>query len=228
VKVVWCVACGLTLASLEAAGADPRVPAAAEPVVDSYDPADGPSPVGPRHAKFYVRAAFGPGLFWARADTDNAADDRRVFRGRSAELQLAMGGRVRSSSVIVGGMYFRTWVSDLRARDSVVDGDEPDLDGIDMALSGLGPFLDIYFGPNEGTHVQAQVGFASLGVDGPRATPSGYVAQVGFGHEFWLSDGVLVGPLLSLGYAYLRVDEGGRSATVQPLIPALLVSGTIN
>jgi hypothetical protein len=220
-----------------AAAAAAAQPPAAPPASPAFDAAPAEPTVGhdgkPRHDGFFARAALGPGYFYAANKALSASGDRRVFQGGTASLQLAFGGTLTGDFIILGGAYSQDYVFALSSKDSVIDGDEPDLDGYGMTLHSLGLFADVYFGTHSGTHVQVVLGRGWLSVDNPsgndRDNPSGKLLQLGVGHELWVHDTVLLGALIAVSHGRLQVDEGvGASATLRTLVPTLSVTATIN
>ena len=173
-----------------------------------------------------MRAALGPGYFRA---SNHVESDRRVFTGLTSSLQLALGG-VIENLVFMGGAYFRDQVWGLRARDEVEDGDEVNLGRYAMALDTLGLFLDFYLGPKSGTHVQLLAGVGTLQLTRPGTNsiddPTGAVLNLGIGQEWWVSDGSLLGLVLSINHAQMSVDEGSGDLAVSAIVPQLLATFT--
>ncbi len=180
------------------------------------------------HDGFFFRAALGPG--WLRAN-NASPDDERVFSGMTSSAQVAFGGTLENL-VALGGAYLHDEVWGLHVEDELVDGDEPDLDGYHMRMRTLGVFLDFYFGPKSGTHLQAFGGIGTLDVERPSSSsiddPTGVVVNLGLGHEWWYSDSGLLGVLLALNYGNLQVDEGQGETSVRTLLPQILMTLTHN
>jgi hypothetical protein len=231
-RLIALSAFGLALHVAPTSALEPQ-PATPAPELDQSE-ARGPTETDetPRHRGFLARATLGPGYFYAANKSFSASGDRRVLQGGTASLALAFGGVTNTGFLVLGGSYVRDAVFALSAKDSIVDGDEPDFTGYGMTLHSLGFFADVYFGPESGTHVQALVARGTLRVDNPsgsdRNNPDGLVVGLGIGHEFWLANHFLVGPLLAVSHGLLKVDETGSMVTMRTLIPTLSVTGTVN
>jgi hypothetical protein len=170
----------------------------------------------------------GPGLFIAHGGS--AADPRR-FNGESVSTSLLLGGRV-SPTFALGGGYLRDEILDVRSRDAVLDGDEPNLAHLHFFTSVFGLFGDYLIPTRPELHVQAFVGYGSLFVNGrstPAAdvdNPSGFVYAGALSSEFRVAGDVTLGAALRLLFADFSVNETRVRATpVGVLIPALMLTG---
>lgn len=175
---------------------------------------------------FVLSAAVGPGLFRATSGTD---PDKRTFRGETLSFHALVGGRI-GRYVALGAAYLRDGVFGLRASDSVVDGDEPDLEHIRMFLSSYGLFLDVRVLDVPELHLQVFPCYGHLYVDGRASNevenPSGFVLAVAATAEFRVARRLTVGGGLRFTWAPMNVTETGRGGTdVTVLLPALLAVG---
>jgi hypothetical protein len=178
-----------------------------------------------RHG-LYFRAEAGAGLFRASA---SSATGERNFAGTTPSWALALGGSLRPGFVLGGGV----------AQDRVVglsgtraDGTSLDLDDATFVLISYGGMFDIYPDPEGGFHFQGFVGPCVLSVERGTTTPyaddpSGIIAVVGVGYEWWLGRGASLGVALRGSYAALDVNET-QPAEVTVLLPALVATFTAN
>lgn len=101
-------------------------------------------------------------------------------------------------------------------------------------LGTVGPFVDYYPSASLGWHVQALVGYASLGYgDISQGTPRGLGLMAGVGHDWWVSERWSIGALTRLVYANTHVasvtyPEGGGMPSEHDtvLLPTLEISFT--
>jgi len=178
-----------------------------------------------------MNLGLGGGFFHA---SSGSAGDTRTFSGGSVSGQLAIGGRLGSRRVAIGGMYLQDTVLGLSSKDERIDGDEPNLKDISFTFWALGFFTDVALQAEPGLHFQALLGVGSLWVTRARnnnvpSDPVGFVANAGVGYDFRVGRKLAVGALLRATYAPLDVTETGNTngTTVAALIPALLLTATV-
>ena len=203
---------------VEPASAPPPVAPAAPPVAPSTADTSAPEPAQPDRAP-------AP----ANRPTSGADADTRRFSGGSFALQLVMAGRTgKKRTLAFGGAYLHDQVFALSSKDEVVDGDEPSLDNVSMALWLLGFFVDVAMQPEPGLHFQAIAGFGGMNVVAPsRDTddPFGLAFNLGVGYDLSVGRYLSLGALLRTTVAPLDVDES-QGTTVTSLAPSLLLTAT--
>jgi hypothetical protein len=186
----------------------------------------------PSHpSKLFLSLALGGGFFHASSGNSN---DTRTFSGGSVSGQLAIGGRLRSRRVAIGGMYLHDSILGLSSKDSRIDGDEPNLKDVSFTFWALGFFTDIALQREPGLHVQGLLGVGSIWVSRDTSSasepgdPTGLVANLGVGYDFSIGQHAAIGALLRATYAPLDVTETGtgNGTTVATLIPSLLLTAT--
>jgi hypothetical protein len=192
------------------------------------EPAAGTASEAPKTHGVVSSLGVGPGLFIANS---GSAPDTRRYRGESVSFSFLLGGRV-NRTLALGGGYLRDEIVDLRAKDGVLDGDEPNLSHVHFFTSVFGVFGDFLIPTRPELHAQGFIGYGSLFVDGrPLAAanvdnPSGFVYAGTLSAEFRVASDLTLGPALRLLLADFSVNETGVGSThVSVLIPALMVTG---
>lgn len=170
-------------------------PAAADPVTT-------PEPGARRHDGFYFRFASGFGVYneLARSeDVERFGGRLRIkARGFATVHETAVGGTPYPGLVLGGGLYEIEVVTSsvtMNRDDSEIDLSK-DVAPESRALSIIGVFVDRYFVPSAGLHLQLALGLASqygLRVDGDPFEqgdyrPVGPGGVIGLGYETWLTD----------------------------------------
>jgi hypothetical protein len=140
-----------------------------------------------------------------------------------------MLGGAASDYVVIGGGYLQQRAFALSSEDSVVDGDEPDLEGYGLTLHSLAFVIDCYLQREAGVHLQGWLGPAQLHVrppsneDGSSAT--GWLVQLGGGYDWRLGRQVSLGALASISHARLGGRETfGASFALRTVVPGLYLS----
>ena len=183
-------------------------PAPSERDTSSPDLAAAP----PRASKLFRTWRSGGGFFHA---SSGSPDDTRTFSGGSVSGQLALGGRLGSRRVAIGGMYLQDTVRGLSSKDERIDGDEPNLKDIRFTFWALGFFTDVALQAEPGLHFQALLGVGSLWVsragnnNNTPSDPVGFIMNAGVGYDFRIGRKLAVGALLRATYAPLDVTETG-------------------
>ena len=201
------------------------------------------------HDGFYLRLGIGAGYMYAPTTvTVSGIDDETTFtaKGPAVATEFAMGGTPAPGLVIGGGVYSISAPS-AKADDFEADGEKiDDLTGEwDMiSLSIIGPFIDYYFNPEAGLHLQLAVGLASSSVskgefktgEGSSKTDdetgSGFGAMLGFGFETWAGEQWSVGGLIRVLYADTTIEADLPESDVKAdwktksVIPGVLFTAT--
>jgi hypothetical protein len=112
--------------------------------------------------------------------------------------------------VVIGGgfTYDNAFSPKAESEGTTVDLGDSD---VSLHLIGIGPFVDVYPDPKSGMHFVGFVGWGGLeaSVNGNvgGSDPTGLVAFVGGGYEFWLADQWSLGPLARFTYAPLSLND---------------------
>jgi hypothetical protein len=200
------------------------------------------------HDKFYLRLAGGLSYFSDAVESEPITSPLRLGRvtgtikGVAPAAELAAGYAVLPGLIVGGGLYFH-WILSPSTDNGNLEavGDVPEtvnFAGTTLAL--LGPFVDYYFDPAAGFHVQGSIayGILSLGEGRGANTDRAYVQEqsggglalmAGVGYELWVSGGWSVGALgrLTAGWGS-GDDKNGYAWKHTILVPALLFSATMN
>ena len=146
-------------------------------------------------------------------DTDG--DIEFKTSGVAVQTELAIGGTVAPGLVIGVGSYGAGMISpkgeDFETTGALEGSAPDDLEGEwdSITLNVLGPFIDYYFDPLQGTHLQFAIGYATLAVsDGEFKSDdmglsidldeddgSGFGAMAGIGYETWAGEQWSIGGL---------------------------------
>jgi hypothetical protein len=171
-----------------------------------------------------IAVGIGAGLF--RARSGNTLDERR-FSGETLSLEALFGGHL-TRHFTLGAALARDQVFGLRASDSKLDGDEPDLTNLSFFTTAFSLFGDFELLRQPRLHFLGFLGYGGLFVDGRRGsgaldieTPSGFTYAIAVGCEYRVAEHVALGGRLRLSAGTWSVNE--RSGTdVHLLLPALL------
>jgi hypothetical protein len=183
------------------------------------------------HDGFFIRVSLGPGFF---AGWSGTSPDTRHFTGVTMSLDVAVGG-TPARGFVIGGAYQTAHAFALSAKDDVINGNEPSLDGVTFSLGALGVFADYYPDPEDGLHFLGFVGTGELAVtrrnNTRTANPGGSVLALGGGYEWFIGPNLSLGVLARANLGILTVQETfstGRDTNVTVFIPSLLATGTYN
>lgn len=211
------------------AAADPAVTTEAEPGVRTHD-------------GFYVRFATGLGVYdeLARSEEVERFDGRLRIkaRGFAVARELAFGGTPYPGLVVGGGVYEVQVVTSsvtMNRDDSEIDLSK-NVAPESRALSILGVFVDRYFVPSAGLHIQAALGMANqygVRVDGDafnqgEYSPFGPGGIIGLGYETWLTDQWSLGVLARFAGCVMfgKDAQGTRWVHYATSVPSFLMTVT--
>jgi hypothetical protein len=179
------------------------------------------------HDGFYFRFALGPG-YAADAYTTKFAGRSQdgSIRGIGVASELMIGGTVAPGLALGGGLQ-----SDAFPKPTVKVGDLSAEGSGTLQLATLGPFVDYYLNPKGGFHIQGMLGLAVLSArdregNSSKRNPSGSIASVGVGQDWFVSDAWSVGILGRLQVATTKYSENGVEETHTTVVPAVLASFT--
>lgn len=223
-------ACSFVLAWCGHAAADPAATVSTAPGVHTHD-------------GLYVRFATGFGVYseLARSEDVERFDGRLRLRARGFAVarEFAVGGTPYPGLVIGGGVYGAGVVTSSVTinRDDQADNDvSEDLASESRDLSIIGVFVDRYFVPTLGLHVQAALGLANqygLSVDDEpfsesKYSPLGPGGIIGIGYEMWLTDQWSLGVLARFGASVMfgKDAQGTRWVHYVTNSPSFLMTVT--
>jgi hypothetical protein len=162
------------------------------------------------HDGFYLRLGAGLG---ALVEEDS--------NGLGIPSELGFGGTIAPGLVLGVGNF-----------GVVFPEPRSDRDAGQLAFNAWGPFVDYYFDPHAGAHVEAGVmftyGLSSANGDVEAANGPGFGAVIGGGYEWWVGEQWSIGPILRATY-YSVTLEGTRSGEewdVEAFVPAILFGAT--
>ena len=162
------------------------------------------------HDGFYLRFATGFGAY-----EENAVSGRRDAyggrlqthtRGFAVAGEFAIGGTPFDGFVIAAGVAsVEVYTSSVTFNKNADQAEELGIESRDFTVAGV--FLDRYFVPTLGVHVQATLGVANqlgLSVDGSPVgkneySPVGPGLMLGLGYEMWIADEWSLGILARFG-----------------------------
>jgi hypothetical protein len=169
------------------------------------------------HDGFYLRFGTGFGAYDERANSETTPlyDGRLRARSRGFAVasEFAMGGTPWKGLVIGGGLYtLEVYTSSVTTNKNAEASEEIQQATKDIAiesrdLSIIGPFIDRYFVPEYGLHVQAALGIAAQygftvntpGPGGSDYNPVGPGFILGLGYESWITNQWSLGILARFG-----------------------------
>jgi hypothetical protein len=218
---------GLTFACVALSAATAAAQSgAAEPGPRAGD--EGEAPAAARTNVFF-EAAIGPGWLHVGAGSE---DDERTLKGVTLATELALGGKI-SRRVAIGAAYIRDDSYELSARDELIDGDEPALDGVTTTFGMLAFFTDWHPIADDGIHLRAAIGIGTMSASYPNSAQLGGGTvddgdgligwSFGVGYHRRVAGTFSVGVLARLNLADYE-HQGNRSAEVIVATPSLLLT----
>ena len=179
------------------------------------------------HDGFYLRLGLGFGGVGGNVTPDGGGPSTSM-KGGTVSSELAFGGTIAPGLVIGGGIYSMIVPSPKYTPDG---GTEVDAGAHHIA--GFGPFLDWYFDPTKGGHLQAGLLLASGVISqkdpAPGAKGFGGGLMIGGGYEFWVADQWSIGPLARITFYRLGMktdDDFGAKSTLGMVNVAILFGAT--
>ena len=192
------------------------------------------------HDGFYLRLGLGIGGVSDSVESQGVIEVTGVVSGGAGVGELAFGGTPSAGLVIGGGIYSHS-IPEPTSEDVEVAGVNTNLEYEFEASSFaiIAPFIDYYFDPTGGLHLQGAIGLGALasgrgnntnGVfDAEEHGAAGLGVMVGFGYEWWIADQWGLGILGRFSFANLTgEDDAGVEWTHQIIAPALLMSATLH
>lgn len=233
----------------------PPTPAAPPPPVSSTAPPAAPPARGVRtHDGFFLRMAIGFGATsgsMQSAETLDICDDEACYGGRmradwsglAVASELSIGGTVGRRVVLGFGIFGHTIPTLTMSQIKFGSGSqtvkaEQDVEFDSGSLFIYGPFIDIYFKPESGFHLQGAIGYASFNIedgtwdDGTSVSnihhAGGTGVLVGLGYEWWIGDQWSAGILGRLAYGSVKGKDEGIELEHKLTIPSLLATFTFH
>jgi hypothetical protein len=171
----------------------------------------------------FVQAGFGGGALYGKNDVP---EDTRSFSGLALSWHVLIGGT--SQRRWAGGAgYSREHIPAPRARDEVIDGDEPDLDPVTFSLDSVVAFVDFY--PyQDGFHALGELGFGMFSADRGAgvqvARGPGVVVSLGAGYDFPLTRGLSLGALAQVRYTHQELEEADDPVGLNLFLPSIMLT----
>lgn len=184
-------------------------------------------------------AGVAPALFTVQVDG--------TVSGFAGASELAVGWSLADGFALGGGLY-SAWIFSPKADDAAVNvngaraGTPVEFDASSFHL--FGPFIDYYFDPLAGLHLQGGLGFAWLSpgdahfrgnvlgipydVSDSSTGGGGFGFMVGIGNEWWVSDGFSIGVLGRLTAGFMSGERNNVNWNHSAFAPALLLTATMN
>lgn len=162
------------------------------------------------HDGFYLRLGIGLGYTYASTKVESDYGDGELsVTGVGIAEEISFGGNI-APGLVLGGGIFAVGLPNAKGKDVEFEGESYDgeFKWDSVILGVVGPFIDYYFDPTQGTHFQAAVGIAtmqtsdgkvesdigSMDIDGESGT--GFGAMLGIGMESWAGEQWSIGGLL--------------------------------
>jgi hypothetical protein len=165
-------------------------------------PPEAPAPGVHEHDGFYLSVALG--MSFVTDSVHSKRFDAASLLGFGLADQLA-----------IGGTPARGWVLGAAIEDDgafapslTIDGHKTSGGPNSFGLSLIGPFVDYYFEPSQGFHMQALAGLSLLTADTSQDLPIGFGGSLGLGYEWWVGSQSSLGILGRFAYGQLTYDPG--------------------
>lgn len=160
----------------------------------------------------------------------DAGGDDIDFTGAGPSVELAFGGTVAPGLVLGGGIYGTSIASPTYSQGNLEE------DGGAAVASMVGPFIDYYFDPNGGFHLEAALGYTALSAEEGDVYPlesasgGGFGLVAGVGYEWWVGEQWGLGVLGRLHYVSGTVtgDDSDEDTDVSGTIISVLLTGTLH
>jgi hypothetical protein len=184
-----------------------------------------PAPGGRTHDGFYARLGIGPAFATGSNELEDV-DAKADVSGFAVATELAFGGTIAPGLVLGGGSFSMVIPSPKYSAGGT------DTDVGTHHVSGVGPFIDYYFDPHAGGHLQAALLLSGIFVQekdqAESASGGGFGFMVGGGYEFWIAEQWSMGPIARLTYYNDKLEGSDTEvkSTLSLLVPALLFGAT--
>jgi hypothetical protein len=209
----------------------PPPPGYGPPPAAAYDSPGraGSDPTVHNHDGFYLQMALGLG--YASVKESVGGTDLGTISGLGGAAQLMIGGTVARGLVIGGGIQTGVFPGPKLSTASGYSGSASN--DLKLNISAVGPFIDYYFDPTQGLHLQALIGLGTMSIsdsNGNRSSnnPSGLALAIGIGNEWWIGEQWSFGVLGRLQYINAKSGTSPLEVTDSALVPALLATFTLH
>ena len=203
---------------------------------------------GRTHDGFYLRLGAGFGYASDRVEGNVpdplaplGGDIKGTVRGGSIATEIAFGGTVARGLVLGGGIW-SVYITSPVAHDVMFPGVDinQDIEFETSTFHVLAPFIDYYFDPHGGFHLQAALGLGVLTAGNARLisnnaqvsrdhTAVGLGGMFGLGYEWWVGDSWGLGFVARVTGGFLSgTDDNDIEWTHRLLAPAALFTATMN
>jgi Autotransporter beta-domain len=228
----------------EPAAPAPAAPAAApQPVYGAPQPQPvygAPPPAPPSgepagahtHDGFYMRFAldFGPVFVNEKVTVNgNQAPGGDIkWRGFTLGYDFMFGGTPAPGFAIGGALVLTS-----TKNPDVEQGAFSQSASGTMYWAGLALFADFYPDPHGGAHILGMLGFSSISFvntngNSTQNSPSGILAGIGGGYEFWIGNQWSFGPIARLMYSSMSYENSGAKDSVSYLYPSIGIGITLH
>ena len=192
-------------------------------------------PTAHLHDGFYLRVATGFGSHYQTIGVQGH-DPSVSVSGVSSVGELALGYAIRPGRILGFGFYSATLVVTDRTFHTAQPMPPDALLNDVKDFNVMGPFIDWYFNPRRGMHLQGALGVATvrgLGVADARVSDDvvlGAGVMLGFGYDWWISDQWSIGLLGRVAATTTTSDDqsGVRWEHGAGASPSLLFTATFN
>lgn len=198
------------------AGTEAGTEAEAEAEPEQPAKASGSASGGMASSGLFLRFGANAGLLAASTDTQPDTS----YSG----LQLGLDGMVGlpiMPTLIVGGALV---IGRTAAPKAELGGQSSTLDGVSLYFYGLAGFVNYYFAPDDGLHLQGLVGYSKLHFASDRGNvgtgdPTGPFLGLGVGYDFPVAANWSVGPFGRLLWASMSKEHtNGRLTYLYPSV----------
>ena len=183
------------------------------------------------HDGFFLRlgANVGPGSVSETIEVGGTEGPEASFSGLTFGFDLMLGG-TPAPGLVIGGALLTTTTSDPSFEQGSVKGTA---DGT-LLMAGVAAFANYYFDPTQGLHGQLILGYGAVdfvrpnGASGGGNDPTGLLAGLGVGYDFWLGGEWSVGPFARVLYGSMGASAGSASSSVTYLYPSIGAAFTLH
>jgi hypothetical protein len=199
------------------------------------------------HDGFYLRLGAGLGYTVDSVESDAylGGDIQGSVTGLTGVGEVAVGGAL-SPGLFLGGGIYAHWLPSPRADDAewrnaaLNLSAQFDVEFDSATLFLVGPFIDYYFDPREGLHLQGSLGMAFGALGQGEVNQSGvenfddmsgmgFGFMAGIGHEWWVGDQWSLGVLGRFTLAsFSSEDQNNVDWSHLAVSPAVLFTASMN
>jgi hypothetical protein len=194
-------------------------------------PPNGEPPGAHTHDGFFMRLGldFGPvGVTEKVSVNGNQLGSDIKWSGFTIGYDLLLGGSP-VPGLAIGGAILLTTTKDPKVEQGSLS---VNANGT-MVTGGVAFFGDFYPDPHGGGHILAMLGYSSISYvstsgQSTSNSPTGLMAAIGGGYEFWIANQWSIGPVLRLMYANMNYESNGAKDSASMLYPSIGVGFTLH